>query len=113
MFSYARNSCNRNHDRFTLCASHFGEGHKGDWRKCNKCRDSFETEMYVYYGTNEYNFDKLENPPEFEPTHCKNCDRLIDLGKDGYLRSNEGYFCEKCSEQEMSRHLKSRGKSGQ
>ncbi len=31
-------------------------------------RESFETEMYVYYGTNEYNFEVLENPPEYEPT---------------------------------------------
>jgi len=34
MFSYARNSCYRNHDRFTLCGYHHTEGHAGDWKEC-------------------------------------------------------------------------------
>ena len=59
----ARNSCHRNHRRYTLCAFHHGEGHPGDWQTCPKCRKSFPTEIYVRYGTNEYNFVKLENPP--------------------------------------------------
>jgi hypothetical protein len=47
MFSYARNSCSRNHQRYTLCCSHFNEGHKGSWQDCKKCRKDFETEMYA------------------------------------------------------------------
>ena len=56
LFSYARNSCYRNHDRFTLCSYHYHEGHKGDWKECRKCREDFKTELYVWHGTNEYNF---------------------------------------------------------
>jgi len=96
MFSYARNSCSRNHARYTLCGFHFNEGHEGDWKTCEKCKDDFETEMYVYYGTNEYNFEKLENPPQFEPTKCAKCGAVINLGQDGFSMSAEGYKCVKC-----------------
>jgi hypothetical protein len=102
MFSFAHNSCSRNHDRYTICSSHFNEGHKGDWRECEKCKEGWETEMYVYYGTNEYNFIKLENPPHYEPTHCSKCNCVIDLGYDGYMKSSEGYFCDKCSAEKYS-----------
>lgn len=47
IFSYARNSCYRHHDRYTLCSSHFHEGHDGKWQDM---------------GTNEHNFEVLENP---------------------------------------------------
>src|SRR3989344_5424360 len=69
LFSRSRNICSRNHRRFTLCGSHHDEEHKGDWKTCEKCRDNFEPEMYVWYGMNEYNFEKLSNPPAFEPTN--------------------------------------------
>jgi hypothetical protein len=96
LFSYARNSCYRNHDRYTLCSYHFHEGHEGDWKECQKCREDFETEMYVWYGTNEYNFEKLPNPPEYEPTKCAKCGKIIKLGEDGYSMFKGEYFCEKC-----------------
>lgn len=105
LFSFAHNSCHRNHDRYTLCSSHYHEGHKGRWQECKKCRENFETEMYVWYGTNEYNFEKLENPPAFEPTHCVSCGRVIHLGTDGYMRSREGYFCEKCAARERRKMI--------
>lgn len=98
MFSYARNSCHRNHARYTLCAHHYNEQHAGDWRTCQECRESFETEMYVWYGTNEYNFEKLENPPAYEPTRCASCGRVIRLAEDGHmLAPGEGYFCMDCA----------------
>jgi len=31
-FSYARNSCYRNHRLYTLCGYHYAEGHPGDWK---------------------------------------------------------------------------------
>ena len=31
LFSYSRKSCWRNHSRFTLCAYHHNDEHKGDW----------------------------------------------------------------------------------
>ncbi|MBI4673309.1 MAG: hypothetical protein HY741_16785 [Chloroflexi bacterium] len=101
LFSFARNSCHRNHGRYTLCSSHFNEGHKGRWQDCVKCRAGFNTEMYVWYGTNEYNFEKLENPPTFEPTHCAECGRVIHLGADGYMISGKNYYCERCSDKRM------------
>ena len=98
LFSYARNSCHRNHSRYTLCSFHHNEGHSGDWKTCEECRSSFETEMYVWYGTNEYNFEKLENPPTYEPTKCSNCGCVIRLGTDGYSFSGGKYLCMNCSD---------------
>ncbi len=103
LFSYARNSCYRNHDRYTLCAYHHHEGHPGNWKNCGKCRKSFETEMYVWYGTNEYNFEKLPNPPAFEPTKCSKCGIVISLGTDGYTQSGDEYWCEECCAEEMEK----------
>ena len=106
LFSYARNSCSRNHDRYTLCAYHHGEGHSGHWKDCKECRDSFKTEMYVWYGTNEYNFEKLDNPPAFEPTLCSGCGKVIHLGTDGYAQLGDKYTCEKCHEAEMRKKVR-------
>ncbi len=97
LFSYARNSCHRNHSRYTLCGYHHNEGHSGAWKHCASCRDGFETELYVYYGTNEYNFEKLENPPAYEPTRCCKCKAIIRLGEDGYSTQGDRYWCESCS----------------
>lgn len=98
VFSYARNSCSRNHDRYTLCGYHKNEGHKDDWKTCKKCLDGFkhELEMYVWYGTNEYNFTKLENPPTFKPTHCGKCGRHLVLPDGGYSVFGDEYRCEEC-----------------
>ncbi len=97
LFSYARNSCYRNHDRFTLCAAHYHEGHEGRWQDCADCREMCETEMYVWLGTNEYNFEVLENPPAYEPTRCDGCGRVIVLSEGGYSQSSEGRFCGECT----------------
>ena len=53
LFSYARNSCSRNHWRYTLCGYHFAEQHDGSWQHCVTCRKAFAIEMYVWYGTND------------------------------------------------------------
>lgn len=103
MFSYARNSCHRNHDRYTLCSYHFNEGHTGDWQACQKCRKDFETEMYVWRGISEYNFVKLENPPAYEPTKCAQCQKVISLSEDGYSMRGDGYCCMSCSGIDLSR----------
>ncbi len=96
LFSYARNSCFRNHRRYTLCSHHHSEGHSGDWLTCPECKEDFETEMYVYYGTNEHNFEKMENPPDYEPTRCSKCNSIIVLSEGGYSRGRDGYLCLKC-----------------
>jgi len=87
--------------RQTLCGYHFAEDHPGNWKDCPLCREAFETEMYVWYGTNEYNFEKLENPPEYEPTKCAKCGRGIVLGEEGYSIKGGEYHCEKCTALEL------------
>lgn len=100
LFSYSRDICSRNHRRFTLCGSHHAEEHKGDWKTCKKCRRGFEheLEMYVWYGTNEYNFEKLENPPKFPRTHCAGCDKIIRLPDGGYSSLKDINVCGECME---------------
>jgi hypothetical protein len=107
-FSYAGNSCDRNHRRFTLCGYHHAEGHKGSWKDCAACRGAFETELYVHYGTNEYNFEKLENPPAFEPNRCATCGAAINLGGENYSQRGSEYWCEICSARNLEK-LFSRG----
>jgi hypothetical protein len=97
LFSYSRNSCHRNHDRYTLCSMHYHEGHAGEWKECNECKKLIDkTEMYVWYGTNEYNFEKLPDHPSFMPTKCSKCNKIIKLGIEGYSISGQKYFCENC-----------------
>lgn len=100
LFSYARNSCSRNHDRYTLCSFHHQNGHKGHWKDCKLCRKSFGTEIYVWFGTNEHNFETLENPPAFAPTLCDGCGVRINLGTDGYSIGPKGTLCECCGDLE-------------
>jgi len=102
LFSYARNSCARNHDRYTLCSFHHHNQHKGYWKDCKVCRKSFPTEIYVWYGTNEYNFEVLENPPHYEPTHCDQCGVVIKLGTDGHSIGPSGTLCERCTDLDRS-----------
>lgn len=54
--------------------------------------------MYVYYGTNDYNFEKLADPPTFQPTLCVKCKKVIKLGEDGYSMTRDGYHCEPCAD---------------
>jgi len=42
--------------------------------------------MYVWYGTNEYNFEKLADPPTYAPTHCDNCGAVIRLALESYTQ---------------------------
>ncbi len=106
IFSFARNSCHRNHDRYTLCSYHYNEGHSGRWQECVQCRKAFETEMYVWCGTNEYNFEKLANPPSYKPTRCARCKKVIRLGEDGYSVQGKRYLCEDCSSREFAKLLR-------
>ncbi len=103
LFSYARNSCYRNHDRYTLCSFHFHEGHEGRWQDCEACRANFDIEDYVEYGTNEYNFEVLANPPSFEPTRCAACGTIIERSAGGYSQSAEGFFCGRCTAERLGK----------
>lgn len=98
LFSYAHSSCFRNHRRYTLCGGHYAEGHSGKWQDCKHCREEItETEMYVYYGTNDYNFEKLTNPPAYQPTKCNKCNSVIVLADGGYSVSGDEYLCYDCT----------------
>jgi hypothetical protein len=115
MFSYSRDICVRNHRRLTLCGYHHTEGHEGDWKTCQRCRDDFrhELEMYVWYGLNEYNFEKLPNPPSFEPTLCAGCHRVICLPEGGYSAFKSLYACKKCLDKGFDLRAASEGRGHQ
>lgn len=98
LFSFARNSCARNHRKFTLCGSHHNEEHRGDWKTCEKCLSNIKIEMYVHYGTNRYNFEKLANPPKYEPTKCSACKEIIKLSEGRYSIYRDGYYCMNCGD---------------
>lgn len=57
--------------------------------------------MYVHAGTNEYNFEKLDNPPDYEPTHCCKCGVVIVLSEGGYSQRGDEYWCPKSTELEL------------
>jgi hypothetical protein len=61
--------------------------------------------MYVWYGTNEYNFETLENPPEFEPTFCSKYGTHIVLSEDAFTWSSDEYWCEECTAKEMRKRF--------
>ena len=111
-FSYARNSCSRNHRRFTLCGYHHTESHPGSWKDCSLCRGGFETEMFVWYGTNAYNFETLENPPSYEPTKCARCGAVIRLGEEEYSVLGTRYTCAKCMATEIDSAIRRTSASG-
>ena len=110
LFSFARNSCSRNHRRYTLCGGHAGEGHEGPWQECATCREDLETEMYVYYGTNDYNFTKLTNPPPFKPTLCSTCGQRIVLSDGGYSKRGGKYICMNCESSDVRRLIRGKGR---
>jgi len=97
LYDNGRPSCFKNHEKYTLCAYHHKNGHEGDWKTCQKCKEGFKTEMYVWHSTNKYNFEKLQNPPQFQPTHCSGCSCVIRLGEDCYVQNKDGYSCFRCS----------------
>jgi len=75
---------------------HFVEEHRGSWQDCKKCRRLIEPELYAYFGTNDYNFEKLANPPAYEPTHCTGCNKVIKLASDSYTLAKGGTYCISC-----------------
>ena len=95
-FSYERNSCFRNHTRYTICGYHYNEDHSGHWKECKECREDIETELYVNFATNEYNFEKLENPPRYDPKRCHKCGKRVKLGENAYSVKGGKYYCMNC-----------------
>ena len=104
IFSYARNSCFRNHRRYTLCSYHFNESHSKEWQDCKKCYKNFELPDYVEMGTNEHNFEVLENPEKVTIT-CVNCKMTANSVSDFAYQTSKGYYCskKKCQEAAFNR----------
>ncbi|KAG8698388.1 hypothetical protein FRC08_005964, partial [Ceratobasidium sp. 394] len=99
-FTFARNSCARNHDRYTRCCYHFNEGHGGDAITCKKCDNDHEGETSTWYLTSSFNFlEDIEraNPPSFAPTMCCKCGQQIKLNIDGVSYGRGGKECRRCS----------------
>lgn len=94
VFSYAANSCYRNHDRYTLCAYHNHANHPGNWKDCDKCKGEFDLPNYVDYGTNDANFEKLQNPPKVK-IKCKNCGFESNTVQDFAIQNSDGWYCNK------------------
>ena len=99
MFSYDTNSCYRNHDRYTLCSYHHNERHYGKWLDCKKCKKELELEHYADFGTNDFNFEKLKNPPKVKIT-CANCGFHSNTVQDFAFQTSNGWYCskQKCQE---------------
>lgn len=94
LHSFARNSCYRNHDRYTLCGFHYHNNHSGEWQDCKACKDAFDLSDYVDRGTNAYNFEVLKDP-EKVTIKCVNCGFTGD-NLDGFAyRTSRGDFCAK------------------
>ncbi len=110
MFSYERNSCHRNHDRYTLCSYHHKEKHPGHWKTCEKCKKEQESniEMFAHMGTNEYNFEYLDEIPSSEPKRCQKCSKRINQGKEGHMVSpGDKYTCSFCNDTKIPDFTKS------
>jgi hypothetical protein len=56
--------------------------------------------MYVWYSTNEYNFEVLKDPPPFEPTLCAGCGTRIVLPDGGYSSFEGKEWCARCGEED-------------
>ena len=104
LFSYARNSCCRNHNRYTLCAYHYNKDHPGKWQSCETCKNDMPIEHYVDYGTNDCNFEKLKNPPKISIT-CQNCGFRSGTIQDFAYQTSDGWYCpkNKCQEAAIKR----------
>jgi hypothetical protein len=102
-FSYEATSCSRNHRRYTLCSFHYNERHDGKWQDCEKCKEEFDLEDYVDMGTNEFNFEKLSNPPKIS-IKCVNCGFKSNSMNDFAYKTSKGMYCikHKCQKKAMT-----------
>lgn len=93
-FSYAADSCYRNHDRYTLCSFHYHENHQGKWQNCKKCKDNFDLPNYVDYATNDANFEKLENTPTVT-IKCVSYEFTSNSMQEFAFQTSNGFYCTK------------------
>ena len=103
LISHARNSCARDHSKYTICHLHNLNEHSDatcHWRDCKECREFFlpDLESYVSAGTSAFNFaeDLWEDPPRFEPTLCTRCEKVVKLNCDEYSVKGGKILCWEC-----------------
>ena len=70
--TFSLHSCMRNHSKYTICALHYSNNHKGEWKKCQKCIGEYDKNVYNDRCTNKYNFE-TNNAVKKEKIFCCNC----------------------------------------
>jgi hypothetical protein len=50
--------CQVEHERFSLCYSHYIDRHSGVWQNCQTCRDSWTPQEYQAHAENPINMPK-------------------------------------------------------
>uniref|UniRef100_A0A7S2RFB8 MYND-type domain-containing protein n=1 Tax=Mucochytrium quahogii TaxID=96639 RepID=A0A7S2RFB8_9STRA len=103
VFSYSRDFCHRSHCFYTVCASHFEEGHSGDWRTCQDCKVARAEEgegSRSFSSTNGFNITPcLESdiPQGSQITiPCHGCKGRITPGFDAKRTLGGNVFCAEC-----------------
>jgi hypothetical protein len=46
------------HERFSLCYSHYEDQHGGPWQSCQKCREFWSPRDYQRYAENPINWPR-------------------------------------------------------
>ena len=50
--------CQVEHERFSLCYSHYEDKHGGPWQSCQKCREFWSPRDYQRYAENPINWPR-------------------------------------------------------
>jgi len=50
--------CQVEHERFSMCYSHYEDQHGGPWESCQKCRDFWSPRDYKTYAENPINWPR-------------------------------------------------------
>jgi hypothetical protein len=50
--------CQVEHERFSLCYSHYQDQHGGPWESCQQCRDFWSPQDYKSYAENPINWPR-------------------------------------------------------
>lgn len=50
--------CQVEHERFSMCYSHYEDQHDGPWESCQKCREFWSPRDYQRYAENPINWPK-------------------------------------------------------
>lgn len=79
-------SCNRNHDRYSLCAQHFVNDHKGIWQDCDECKKS---PLNI---VKKFNFLNQKTSQAFT---CVNCSFSTHSRKAFLPKTKVGFLCQK------------------